>query len=879
MRLALVACLLVVLTACRSSTTTTTTTSADAGTPQPAASRAELPRELAPIIEECKPKRGTLEVYNCDHGPWNQSAYVRGPGKYEELIALAADERPLVRVMAARALAQRPCPSEETCAYATNAEYAKKLLALAEAERDERVAVALAVPLARIDLEKTGLGKEIERFIEQAPEKTAGALLDTWLMWSPQALPSVMRFARSGRPEVRKGAAFGLRYALDRPEHDDVCALMIEGFGQFPDHQHLADPIVFGFRNRSCVEQWDTFLDKVEGHAAAGRLGASPRWLHPLFTLDRLPGATEAQKARVLAFARNVSETTTHHPDTRVGAMGFAVQRVPDRREFVERLLRDPEPSVVARANQFMTERLYGLSNGVYQPPKVPPATPSPRASTAQTASPAATPASPPTVVPDPVPTATPDPVPTQAPPTAPETDERTTAAAQPDASAPWLTLRTAIALAVSLVVLAAAVAFFAVRRAKPAPPVPTAAGAALADAPGAPGARGRCATHGIAVGPDGLCVLCRDGQKAPPPSLRSTVKPLAGVNFKRVALLSMLGLVGAAAYFVLSIPNTGARGPYEHFDAAAQRSTSNSPGTVSSSGGFEYVSDALRTPVREPGTTFFPSNLQMLTSPIFRGGSHLPVDHTCDGENVSPPLVFRNVPINAKSLAVKLTRESGKRDPKDKPHWTIFNLPPNLGGLPEGVEELPPGAFRVKGPDGTDGYQGPCPTGYEATYLYWVFALDTMIDDPNGVELPLQGHTLEIGTQTASASFQRHLKVTIDDIPDELRSKVVGLEACDPRGGPPHRRLGESGPRSDRDCTLRILNPDEQGPEQSLQYRTDRVSIFFADNHLGDREHGARYDLSLTGDHCKLTGIKLTCDVSFTDLRPARPTSADVPP
>lgn len=878
MRLALLACLLGVLVACRSSTTTTTT-SADAGTPHAPTPRVALPPELEPIIETCKPKRGTLDVYNCDHGPWNQSAYVRGPGKYEELLALADDERPLVRVMAARALAQRPCPSEETCAYATNVEYAKKLLALAEAERDERVAPALAVPLARVDLEKTGLAKEFERFLDEAPEKTAGALLDTWLMWSPQALPSVMRFARSGRPEVRKSAAFGLRYALDRPEHDEVCALMIEGFGQFPDHQHLADPIIHGFRNRNCVEQLDTFLDKVEGHAEAGRLGASPRWLHPLFTMYGLPGVTEAQRARVLAFARTVSETTTHHPDTRVWAMGYAVQRVPDRREYVERLLRDQEPSVVARATQFMTESIYGLSNGAYRLPSGPTATPSPRASTQQPPSPAATPASPNTVAPDPLPTATPDPAPAQAPPAALEPDPRTMAAERPDAPAPWLTLRTAIALAVVLVVLAAVGAFFAVRRAKPVRPEPTAAGAAPADPPGAQRARGRCATHGIAVGPDGLCVLCRDGQKASPQSPRPTVKPLAGVNLKRVALLSGLGLVGAAAYFVFAIANTGARRQGRHFDAEERWSNPNTPSTVSSSGGFEYVSDVLRTPAREPGTTFYPSNLQMLTSPVFRGGSHLPLDHTCDGKNVSPPLVFRNVPINAKSLAVKLTRESGKRDPKDKPHWTIFNLPPNLGGLPEGVDELPPGAFVVKGQGGTASYQGPCPTGDEATYLFWVFALDTMIDDPNGVELPLKGHTLEIGTETASASYQRHLKVTIDDIPDDLRSKRIGLEECDPRGGPPYRRMGDSRPLPDRSCDLKLSNPGEQSREHSLRYRTERVSVFFTGDGVGDRERAARYELSLTGDHCTLTGIKQTCDVSFTDLRPVQPTSTDAPP
>ena len=41
------------------------------------------------------------------------------------------------------------------------------------------------------------------------------------------------------------------------------------------------------------------------------------------------------------------------------------------------------------------------------------------------------------------------------------------------------------------------------------------------------------------------------------------------------------------------------------------------------------------------------------LTSSAFAEGGFIPAKHTCDGEDVSPPLTWNNVPAHAKSLAL----------------------------------------------------------------------------------------------------------------------------------------------------------------------------------------------------------------------------------
>ncbi len=102
-----------------------------------------------------------------------------------------------------------------------------------------------------------------------------------------------------------------------------------------------------------------------------------------------------------------------------------------------------------------------------------------------------------------------------------------------------------------------------------------------------------------------------------------------------------------------------------------------------------------------------------------------------CEGKNQSPEVSWKDLPKNAKSIAVTVY------DP-DAPtgsgwwHWIIYNIPVTMTGLPQGFGEM--GKRKLKGGPiqnmtdfGDVGYGGPCPPQGDSPHHYFlkVFALD----------------------------------------------------------------------------------------------------------------------------------------------------------
>jgi hypothetical protein len=142
-----------------------------------------------------------------------------------------------------------------------------------------------------------------------------------------------------------------------------------------------------------------------------------------------------------------------------------------------------------------------------------------------------------------------------------------------------------------------------------------------------------------------------------------------------------------------------------------------------------------------------------LLTSTAFTEGGTIPRKHTCDGEDVSPPLIWDNVPGGTKSFALIC-------DDPDAPmgtwvHWVLFNLPADTRSLPEAVppdKELPSGARQGTNDFRKIGYGGPCPPpGKPHRYFFKLYALDTTLDLPAGstkaqVVKAMDGHVLAEG-------------------------------------------------------------------------------------------------------------------------------------
>jgi len=132
------------------------------------------------------------------------------------------------------------------------------------------------------------------------------------------------------------------------------------------------------------------------------------------------------------------------------------------------------------------------------------------------------------------------------------------------------------------------------------------------------------------------------------------------------------------------------------------------------------------------------------ITSGAFAEGDTIPRRHTCEGEDVSPPLAWTGVPEGTRSLALIV-------DDPDAPvgtftHWLAWGIDPG-GTLAEG--EAAPREGRND--FGEVGYRGPCPPPGHGRHRYFfrLYALDTELDLEPGasrdeLERSLEGHALE---------------------------------------------------------------------------------------------------------------------------------------
>ena len=142
------------------------------------------------------------------------------------------------------------------------------------------------------------------------------------------------------------------------------------------------------------------------------------------------------------------------------------------------------------------------------------------------------------------------------------------------------------------------------------------------------------------------------------------------------------------------------------------------------------------------------------IRSSAFAPSGEIPRRHTCDGDDVAPPLTWSGAPARAASL-VLVVDDPDAPDPaapkRTWVHWVLFDLPPDVAGLPEGVTRatLPAGAREGRNDWGTTGYRGPCPPVGRHRYFFRLYALDPRLDhlrEPPraAVDEAWAGHVLE---------------------------------------------------------------------------------------------------------------------------------------
>lgn len=151
------------------------------------------------------------------------------------------------------------------------------------------------------------------------------------------------------------------------------------------------------------------------------------------------------------------------------------------------------------------------------------------------------------------------------------------------------------------------------------------------------------------------------------------------------------------------------------------------------------------------------------LTSTAFAEGAVIPTRHTCDGADVSPPLVWTGAPAGTTAFTLIV-------DDPDAPagtwvHWILCDIPATLNALPENVSRADApkeisGAVHGENTSRETGYEGPCPPPVGAhRYFFKLYALRSRLGLKVGaskqdVERAMQGNVL--GTAQLMGKYAR---------------------------------------------------------------------------------------------------------------------------
>ena len=115
------------------------------------------------------------------------------------------------------------------------------------------------------------------------------------------------------------------------------------------------------------------------------------------------------------------------------------------------------------------------------------------------------------------------------------------------------------------------------------------------------------------------------------------------------------------------------------------------------------------------------------LACSAFKEGELIPKKHTCEGEDLSPPLRWNHPPAGTRSFA--LIADDPDAPGRTWVHWVLYNIPLDLCGLAGGTpteEILPNGAQQGLNDSQEIGYGGPCPPlGKPHRYYFKLYALD----------------------------------------------------------------------------------------------------------------------------------------------------------
>ena len=146
------------------------------------------------------------------------------------------------------------------------------------------------------------------------------------------------------------------------------------------------------------------------------------------------------------------------------------------------------------------------------------------------------------------------------------------------------------------------------------------------------------------------------------------------------------------------------------------------------------------------------------LTSSAFNYGSQIPEKYGYKFDNVNPPLKIENIPDDAISLVLIMDDpDAFSAVGKIWVHWTLWNISPHISEILE--NSIPDDCVQGITDFEEIGYGGPAPPDKIHTYIFKVFALDTILDLKEGctriqLEAAMIGHIISEANLTGTFSL-----------------------------------------------------------------------------------------------------------------------------
>jgi Raf kinase inhibitor-like YbhB/YbcL family protein len=143
------------------------------------------------------------------------------------------------------------------------------------------------------------------------------------------------------------------------------------------------------------------------------------------------------------------------------------------------------------------------------------------------------------------------------------------------------------------------------------------------------------------------------------------------------------------------------------------------------------------------------------VTSSSFASNGPIPIEHSCDGKDVTPSLTWSSPPPGTQALVVVVDDPDAGYG--SFTHFVAFDLPPELLAVKEGW--TPSGVGGKAGRNDFDSvdYRGPCPPkGEQHMFAFRVYALDKPTNLPEGasrseVSARMTSHVLGAGALRGS--------------------------------------------------------------------------------------------------------------------------------